>query len=131
MAQFLNQSVTIPNDRTPNSVTQADYDEWRLHFGVTTLTPMSNVPADASGNGVTDINDYIIIRNNFLGTGKTLATGDINGDTVVNFADFRLWKMGRSGVASANFDFELLTAEFTQSVPEAGGLALALFARSR
>jgi hypothetical protein len=31
----LGQSVTLPNDTTPGTVTQADYDVWRSHFGQT------------------------------------------------------------------------------------------------
>jgi hypothetical protein len=31
----LNQSVTIPNDTTPGTVTPADYDVWRANFGGT------------------------------------------------------------------------------------------------
>jgi formylglycine-generating enzyme len=31
--KFLGQSVTLPNDSTPGSVTTADYDVWRAHFG--------------------------------------------------------------------------------------------------
>jgi formylglycine-generating enzyme required for sulfatase activity len=33
--KYLGQSVTLPNDSTPGSVTQADYDVWRAHFGQT------------------------------------------------------------------------------------------------
>lgn len=33
--KYLNQSVTLPNDSTPGTVSPADYDVWRSHFGQT------------------------------------------------------------------------------------------------
>jgi hypothetical protein len=81
-------------------------------------------PGDVNGNGTVDINDYMIIRNNFNGTGKSLATGDVNFDTVVNFLDFRVWKNNRApGVGS----IAELEAALGQNVPEPGSLFLALF----
>ena len=78
---------------------------------------------DVTGNGVVDINDYVIIRNNFNMTGKTPEQGDVNFDTVVNFADFRLWKNNRTAGAGAGLNLE---AELAALVPEPGSLALAL-----
>jgi hypothetical protein len=82
------------------------------------------IPGDVNSNGVVDINDYAIIRDNFNGTGKTKATGDANGDTVVNFLDFRVWKNNRTddGVG-ASLDLERALG---QNVPEPSSLALAL-----
>jgi hypothetical protein len=84
------------------------------------------IPGDVNGNGVVDINDYVIIRNNFNGTGKTKATGDLNADTLVNFLDFRIWKNNRTD-AGAGADIDLERA-LSQGVPEPGCAALALLA---
>jgi hypothetical protein len=88
-----------------------------------TLGPI--IAGDANNNGVVDINDYIIIRNNFQGTNKTRATGDVNFDTVVNFTDFRMWKNNRTPGAAGS---ELSDADLLGGlgVPEPGSLMLAL-----
>jgi hypothetical protein len=82
----------------------------------------SVLPGDVNGNGVVDINDYVIIRDNFNGTGKSKATGDLNGDTVVNFTDFRVWKNNRTGGVGADAGLELALG---QHVPEPSSLVLA------
>jgi formylglycine-generating enzyme len=33
--KYSGQSITLPNDSTPGSVTPGDYDVWRAHFGLT------------------------------------------------------------------------------------------------
>jgi hypothetical protein len=130
----------VPGDYDGNGVVDGrDLNVWRQQFGLTQGVQADgdqdgdadghdfliwqrnlDVPppigsGDVNGNGVTDINDYIIIRNNFLGTNKTLATGDLTGDTLVNFADFRHWKNARTAaVAAAGW------------VPEPAGWALAV-----
>ena len=84
------------------------------------------VPGDVNRNGVTDIGDYNIIRDNFLGTGKTRAQGDLIGDGTVDFADFRYWKNNRTpGAAGSELGDEALLAGL--GVPEPGSLALILF----
>jgi hypothetical protein len=82
-------------------------------------------PGDGYGIGIVNINDYIIIRNNFNGTGKTRATGDVNADTVVDFLDFRIWKNNRTD-AGVGADIELARA-LGQNVPEPSSLVMALF----
>jgi hypothetical protein len=83
------------------------------------------VPGDVNRNGVTDINDYNIIRNNFLQTGRTRAQGDLIGDGTVNFADFRYWKDNRTAgsAGSAMTDAELLAG---LGIPEPTSAALAI-----
>jgi hypothetical protein len=83
------------------------------------------VPGDVNRNGVTDINDYNIIRDNFLATNRTRAQGDLIDDNVVNFADFRYWKNNRTaGAAGSDIgDAELLAG---LGVPEPGSLALVM-----
>jgi hypothetical protein len=93
------------------------------------------VPGDVNGDDVTDINDYVIIRNNFNQPG-TRAQGNLIGDGTVNFADFRYWKNNRTpgSAGSALTDAELLAG---LGVPEpASGLmamlgAVALAAAGR
>jgi hypothetical protein len=48
----LGQSVTLPNDSTPGTVVQGDYDVWRAHFGATagggSATGVTLVPEPSS-----------------------------------------------------------------------------------
>jgi hypothetical protein len=81
------------------------------------------VAGDVNNNGVADINDYIIIRNNFFGTGRLRSQGDLTNDGVVNFADFRNWKDNRTAGSGSASDDELLAG---LGVPEPGSLALVM-----
>jgi hypothetical protein len=50
-------------------------------------------PGDANRNGTTDINDFILISNNFSKVPSSPGLdGDIVIDNIVNVQDFRLWK---------------------------------------
>lgn len=88
-----------------------------------TLGPI--VPGDVNQDGVTNINDYTVIRNNFNKPG-TRSQGDLSGDGVVNFVDFRTWKNSRSD-AGVGADADLAAA-LGQAVPEPGSILLALLA---
>ncbi len=68
------------------------------------------VEGDVDGNGVTDINDYFIIRDNFL-IGTTRELGDLNFSGLVEVGDFRLWKNAFEAAGAA-------------PVPEPGTIAL-------
>jgi hypothetical protein len=83
------------------------------------------VPGDVNRSGVTDIDDYAIIRDNFLATNRTRSQGDLLDDNVVNLADFRYWKNNRTpGAAGSDVsDAELLAG---LGVPEPGSLALVI-----
>jgi hypothetical protein len=84
------------------------------------------IPGDVNGNGTVDANDYAIIRDNFNGTGKNKAMGDLNGDTVVNFLDFRIWKNNRTdGGVGASIDLDVAAGH---NVPEPSSMMLALTA---
>jgi hypothetical protein len=89
-----------------------DFLIWQRNLAAASLPTTGS--GDVNGNGVTDINDYIIIRNNFLGSNKTFAMGDLSGDAVVNFTDFRIWKNDREAAVAA-----------AGAVPEPAGWALA------
>jgi hypothetical protein len=91
------------------------------------VTYMAGLPApvlgDVNGNGVTDINDYTVIRNNFNKPGNK-SQGDLTGDGVVSFPDFRFWKNYRTD-AGVGSDAELL-AGLGGAVPEPGSVLLGL-----
>jgi concanavalin A-like lectin/glucanase superfamily protein len=46
---------------------------------------------DTNGNGC-DIDDFNVIKSNLFNTGMSRAQGDLSGDSIVDFLDFRLWK---------------------------------------
>lgn len=74
--------------------------------------------ADADRNGVVDINDFILISDNFLSVPSSPGLdGDIVIDNFVDAADFRLWK-DYPGMAEA------LAAYIGQPVPEPATVAL-------
>jgi hypothetical protein len=50
------------------------------------------VPGDVNGDRVVNNADFDIIRGNFLLSATTVAEGDLNRDGLVEFADFRIWK---------------------------------------
>jgi hypothetical protein len=50
------------------------------------------VPGDVNGDRVVDNADFDIIRGNFLLSATTRQEGDLNRDGLVEFADFRIWK---------------------------------------
>ena len=90
-------------------------------YSVAVSTPVGPIVAgDVNNSGVADINDYIVIRNNFFGTNRTRSQGDLTSDGLVNFADFRNWKENRTAGSGAS-DEELLAG---LGAPEPGSLAL-------
>jgi dockerin type I repeat protein len=86
-----------------------------------TLPPI--LVGDVNFNGIVDGVDYGIIRDHFQMVGAMHADGDVSGDGIVNFTDFRLWKNNRTAPGSAaGFEAELLGLSGT--VPEPGSLIL-------
>jgi hypothetical protein len=94
-------------------------------FGVWLLasTALPPVLGDTDGDGVVELEDDLNpIRMNYLQPVTMRAQGDLNGDDVVTFADFREWKTGflMGGGSLADIDPSF------PSVPEPSAIALAL-----
>jgi hypothetical protein len=86
-------------------------------------TATAPVPGDTDGDGVVELADDLNpIRMNYLQSVTMRTQGDLNGDDVVTFADFREWKtafvMGGGSLADVDPSF--------LSVPEPSAIALAL-----
>jgi hypothetical protein len=72
---------------------------------------------DTDHDGVVEPEDLNPIRINWRKTGKTFAEGNLNGDALIDFADFRIWKTGFLNAGSgsvADVDLRFLGA----AVPE-------------
>jgi hypothetical protein len=93
-------------------------DEIRVGNNFASVTGPGLIPGDVNGDLVVNINDYLIIRNNFQLTGAARSQGDLNSDGIVNFTDFRIWKNNRSAGAGAGDDL------LEGPVPEPASLAL-------
>jgi hypothetical protein len=80
-----------------------------------TLTAASMPQGDVDGNGVVNLADFTLIRNNFGTAVDNRNQGDLNGDSFVDLHDLRLWKAvaAPADIAAAG-------------IPEPAGLALAL-----
>ncbi len=59
-------------------------------YGVVVTT--AALPGDVDEDNDVDMADFDAIRNNFQKSVTTRAQGDLNGDGVVDFVDFRQWK---------------------------------------
>jgi hypothetical protein len=80
------------------------------------------MPGDTDGDGVVELEDLTPIRQNYLQTVATRALGDLTGDSLVNFADFRQWK---TAILSGGGSLTGLDLSFA-SVPEPTSIGLAL-----
>jgi hypothetical protein len=77
-------------------------------------------PGDVNCDGSVDIlGDFAAIRDNFRLSVINRSMGDLNGDGVVNFTDFREWKANYTGTGTASFTGPL-------SVPEPNSVVLLL-----
>jgi hypothetical protein len=72
------------------AVTDHDDNNRVYAHSITITVPLVG---DATGDGKVDNADFVILRNNFGGIGKTAAEGDLNADGVVDFKDFQILEL--------------------------------------
>jgi HpiC1 cyclase len=78
-------------------------------------------PGDVNCDGIVDIaTDFAAIRDHFRLSVAGRSMGDLSGDGVVNFTDFREWKSNYTGPGAASFDGLF-------AVPEPATASLLLF----
>lgn len=77
------------------------------------------VPGDATGDGMVELDNYMIIRDNFRQLVTSRGMGDLSGDGQVNFVDFLEWRNSASEAVLAQF------AAYGQQVPEPAAWAIA------
>jgi hypothetical protein len=79
------------------------------------------LPGDVNRDGQVNLTDFHIIRGNLFKTGQSRAQGDLVGDGIVNFADYREWKNNvPAGLAAS--------ADLSGAIPEPGAaLMLTVF----
>jgi hypothetical protein len=123
--------VAFTEDSLPNlktGVTHVRLDFLAVENGYTGYTEIDVfgtqqfLPGDANRNGTVDINDFIVISNNFSKVPSAPGLdGDVFVDNIVNQRDFRLWKNAVGPAVAA-----LVEGNF--SVPEPSLAALLGFA---
>lgn len=74
------------------------------------------VPGDANLDGIVDIADFAILKNNFGSSGSFWADGDFTGDAMVDLADYAILKR--------SFGLTSETWETSQTVPEPASMLL-------
>jgi hypothetical protein len=67
-------------------------NSFRLETSGTILTP-----GDANGDGLVNLLDFNSISDNLFNTPATRPQGDLDGNTLVDFNDFRVWKSLATG----------------------------------
>jgi len=72
-----------------NSALSADEIDWLFTNSINPV--VMTVPGDVDGDGVADMMDFAIIRDNFR-TGTTLEEGNLDRRGTTDMADFRIWK---------------------------------------
>jgi hypothetical protein len=86
-----------------------------------------NGPGDVDGNGTVNLLDFAAIRDNFRKSVSSRQQGDLNGDAVVDFVDYREWKANYTGLA-APASFEIPEPAMASLLATAG-LFASLFRR--
>jgi len=76
-----------PNFHDSNRITYHVLEDY------VTLFPF--IPGDVTGDRAVDLDDFGVIRTNFYTSVTNREEGDLNGDGMVDFADFRQWKVNR------------------------------------
>ena len=73
--------------------------------------------ADVNGDGVVDVADFDVIRQNYFHSNAGLVHGDTNGDQQVDHLDYFVW---RTAFAAAGGDLAAISAQ----VPEPSSVVL-------
>lgn len=74
------------------------------------------VPGDVNRNSIANLDDFSIILANFLDPANSRDDGDLNGDGIVDFSDFRVWSDATGNTASF--------ASLSAAVPEPSSVLL-------
>ena len=89
---------------------------WRLHQTESDLELTATLIGDADGNGVVNAADYIALKRSMgRGSGATLAMGDFDGDTDVDYDDLQLLIVGFGAAGGSS------------PIPEPGSAILLMF----
>lgn len=112
--------VTFPTLRNAAAQNSMQIGEVELLEGA------ASVIGDADGNGVVNLVDFDLIRNNFRKSVTAGEDGDIDFSSVVDFDDFRIWKDAFGGGGPSS-----VPEPSTISLLVAGGLGVLLARRLR
>jgi hypothetical protein len=110
--------VAIPTSTNVSGIYDLDADGKKLFLNAVTYMAGTSVlkPGDVNGDGLVDVADFNVIKNNFRTTVTMRSSGDLTGDGFVDLADFRQWK-----------DYDpLFATEAGVSIPEPSAVWLAL-----
>lgn len=99
--------------REDGSISRVERD-----FGLSILADgaLPAVDGDVNNDREVDLDDFVVISNNFRNTVGSRLDGDLNADGMVDFQDFRIWKAAANPVSAA------------AAVPEPASWLLALVA---
>ena len=94
MGAVVEYQFTAPDNVTNIVLSHGAVDNPRIEaFTLRFFDPnTAPVPGDVNGDRLVDTADFDIIRGNFLLSATTRQEGDLNRDGLVEFADFRIWK---------------------------------------
>lgn len=109
--------VYVTESGAPDLYPNVPSSDWFTYDTAGVYDP--GVPGDADGNGIVDINDYLVIQANSFTTVLFGQLGDVDDNGFVDFDDFDLWKNSFPGGPEA------AEAAIAALVPEASSLALA------
>jgi hypothetical protein len=124
-----NQS--LPGFNSPTNIGGGNFTYTSVISVTTGVTPPL-LPGDVDGNNVVNLNDFQIIRMNWLATSASIGhpivrtDGDLNQNGVVDIQDFREWKGAFGGGAGAIA--QALASLPSGTIPEPSSLALASLA---
>jgi uncharacterized protein YjbI with pentapeptide repeats len=87
---------------TGTFIVDGGVDQWDLTHLYTTgvVTLTGGMPGDINGDGLVDVADYNIWAANVGKTGATWSQGDMNGDGLVDVADYNIWAANVGKTAS-------------------------------